>query len=377
MSKIFNTWLNLLFRHLSSINFWPSRETVQKYMPKEFLRSGRYGNTRIILDATELFIEKPSDLSLQSVTWSNYKSHNTLKGLIGICPFGGITFVSSLWAGSVSDVELTQKSGLLDLLEEGDNVMADKGFKIEEELRKRGITLNIPPFMLNGRFSEHELQVTKEIASLRIHVERAIERVKNFRILSGTISCSIPAATVNKFFYVCAMLTNLEGYLVRPHAKATLQQPLQDVTSSKQACDQTVEKGLSVQSNQSEAPKHIIHCQESQPYDEAARIKQMLSVTPEIQKTLEQRTKQQRKCSLWFQLRKHRLTSSNFGKIAKRKSRFDQLVIQLLHQKHYSVPSLKWGQDHEEVALRQYTEKVHKISPNLHVIQSGLWIGVG
>ena len=58
--------------------------------------------------------------------------------------------------------------------------------------------------------------------------------------------------TVNKVF-LC-VLTNLEGYLVRPHAKATLQQPLQDVTNSKQACDQTVEKGLSVQSNQSEAP---------------------------------------------------------------------------------------------------------------------------
>ena len=65
VSKIFNTWLNLLFRHLSSINFWTSRETEQKYMPKEFLRSGRYGNTHIILDATELLIEKQSDLSLQ------------------------------------------------------------------------------------------------------------------------------------------------------------------------------------------------------------------------------------------------------------------------------------------------------------------------
>lgn len=68
VSIIFNTWLNLIYHHLSSLKFWLTRETVQKYMPKEFAKSERHGNTRIILDATELFIEKPSDLSLQSVT---------------------------------------------------------------------------------------------------------------------------------------------------------------------------------------------------------------------------------------------------------------------------------------------------------------------
>ena len=160
-------WLGLLYRHLSSLSFWPSRETVQKYMPLVFSGS----NTRVIIDATELFIQKPSDLSLQSVTWSNYKSRNTLKGLVGICPFGGVTFVSELWAGSISDNELTLKCGLIDLLESGDNVMADKGFTIDEQLRSRGVTLNIPPFMKDGKLAGHDVRLTREIATLRIHVE--------------------------------------------------------------------------------------------------------------------------------------------------------------------------------------------------------------
>lgn len=57
---------------------------------------------------------------MQSVTWSSYKSYNTLKGLVGIAPFGGETFVSPLYTGSISDKELTLESGLFDLLEAGD-----------------------------------------------------------------------------------------------------------------------------------------------------------------------------------------------------------------------------------------------------------------
>ena len=41
-------------------------------------------------------------------------------------PSGLVTFVSSLYAGSISDKHITMVSGILDLLESGDQVMADK-----------------------------------------------------------------------------------------------------------------------------------------------------------------------------------------------------------------------------------------------------------
>ena len=100
---------------------------------------------RVILDATEIYVQKPHLPELQQMTFSNYKNCNTYKGLVGISPEGVITFVSSLFPGCISDKELTRRSGLLDLLEPGDSVMADRGFDIED-LLLRGVQLNIPPF---------------------------------------------------------------------------------------------------------------------------------------------------------------------------------------------------------------------------------------
>lgn len=67
------------------------------------------------------------------MTFYNYKNDNIFKALIGISLDGVITFVSSLFPGSISDKCLIQQSGVLELLEEGYSVMADRGFDIEKD----------------------------------------------------------------------------------------------------------------------------------------------------------------------------------------------------------------------------------------------------
>ena len=55
--------------------------------------------------------------------------------------------------------------------------MADRVFDIED-LILRGVWLNIPPFLRGkAQLSEQELVTTRWIASLSIHVERAIENI--------------------------------------------------------------------------------------------------------------------------------------------------------------------------------------------------------
>lgn len=71
---------------------------------------------------------------MNSALYSSYKSHTTYKGNVVISPSGEIIHISSLFEGSISDKELVRKSGLLPLLDPEDQLMADKGFIIQDIL---------------------------------------------------------------------------------------------------------------------------------------------------------------------------------------------------------------------------------------------------
>ena len=211
-SKIFTTWINFLYHDLPLLFPFPSQSMVRMYMPVEFKD---YPTTRIIIDGTEIFTQVPSSLKSQSQTWSEYKHHNTWKALVCISPNGCVTFVSKLWSGRVSDKQLTKDSGVLQYLEKGDNVMADRGFDIQDILPP-GVTLNIPPFKgQRDQLSAEEAEETAKIASVRIHVERAIGRIKSYHILDGVMPLAL-SPTVNQIFTVCCYLTNFLPPLCPP-----------------------------------------------------------------------------------------------------------------------------------------------------------------
>ena len=139
------TWINFMYLRLGVINIWPSREVVDTTLPENF--KAKYKSTRVIIDCTEVRCQMPSSLQLNGELFSTYKNHTTLKGLIGISPSGAVTFVGQLYTGSISDREIVYRSGFLDLpFNEGDSVMADKGFTVED-LLPLGVKLNIPPFL--------------------------------------------------------------------------------------------------------------------------------------------------------------------------------------------------------------------------------------
>ena len=181
-------------------------------MPEVFQQ--KYPRTRVILGCTELFIEKPSCFRAQSDTYSTYKSHNTAKGLVAIAPNGALTFISDLNGCHCSEKIIVEHSGILQLLEEGDSVMADRGFEIQDLLTPREVYLSIPPFTRSkDQLNPDEEDEAREIASVRIHVERATERVKNCKILKQILPIST-SKDIGKIWTVCCLLANFKGTLV-------------------------------------------------------------------------------------------------------------------------------------------------------------------
>lgn len=95
-----------------------------------------------------------------------------------------------------------------------DAIMVDRGFLIDEDCEELGLVLIRPPFLRGKfRFSEQEAQHTNRIASARVYVERAIQRVKKFRILTGTIPTSMLGA-VDKILVIISGLVNLQNSII-------------------------------------------------------------------------------------------------------------------------------------------------------------------
>ena len=71
VSRYITTWVCFLYHHLNEIDWTPSTEQVAGTLPYAFKE--KYANTYAIIDGTEIFLQRPSDLYLQSSTWSEYK----------------------------------------------------------------------------------------------------------------------------------------------------------------------------------------------------------------------------------------------------------------------------------------------------------------
>lgn len=170
--------LSLVFK---SVIVWPSKIETLQTMPTCF---ASYRKTRVVIDCTECPVEKPKCLACAIKIYSYYKSNETIKFLLGVSPSGLITYVSEPYGGRASDKAITNQSDLYSKCDPFDAIMADKGFLIEEECESNFIYLIRPPFLRKkSQFSRREAEITRSVASARVHVERSIQRLKIFKIL--------------------------------------------------------------------------------------------------------------------------------------------------------------------------------------------------
>ena len=214
-SKMFATWVVSLALEVPILFPWPSIKVIDVTIPPCF---AKYPSTRVIIDWIEMQVQRPTSLLQQSVIISQYKSRNTFKVLVGISPCGLVTFLSPLWGGRVFDREITAQSRLVKddkMIEEGDSVMADRGFDLEDILAHKNVRLNVPP-RLDGRprLPEKDVGKTWRIAEIQIHVERSIGRARRYDIVNSPIPLTLPPIA-DKIVSVCFLLTNFDKPLVQ------------------------------------------------------------------------------------------------------------------------------------------------------------------
>ena len=67
MSRMFHTWINLMYAKLSFLIVWPSKDVVHHNMPLIFKQL--YPKCRCIIDCTEIFIQRPFSLKARAQTY--------------------------------------------------------------------------------------------------------------------------------------------------------------------------------------------------------------------------------------------------------------------------------------------------------------------
>ena len=121
------------------------------------------------------------------------------------------------WGGCVSDKFLTEHCGLLSNLIPGDVVLADRGFEISDSVGVMQASLSIPAFTKGkSQLSAMEIEETRTIANVRIHIERVIGNVRQkYTILKNTLPIDFVTSSngdtplIDSVVRVTCALTNL------------------------------------------------------------------------------------------------------------------------------------------------------------------------
>ena len=104
-----------------------------------------------------------------------------------------------------------------------------------------------------------------------------------------------------------------------------------------------------------------------------------LKVTADKAREIERNTREQRLSSLWFSVRRYRITASLFGSVYTRRSTTppDSLVLRIIQPRNFSSRAVQYGIANEQIALQEYIayQKSHG-HPHLTVSPTGFLIDI-
>ena len=200
-SKIFFKNIPLLASVISPFIVKLSNEIIKRNLPMVFRH--KYNKVSCLIDCIEIEVQKSSD----------YKQANTIKYLVSFTPNGLVNYISPGFEGRITDTCLIESCDFIKSLQPGTCVMADRGFKhVEMYFRKMGVVLVRPPSVtFVPKLSKTK---AKQIASLRMHNERVIRRLREFNMIKphSCLNLSLVKVLDDVMLIACGLI-NLQDSL--------------------------------------------------------------------------------------------------------------------------------------------------------------------
>lgn len=136
-----------------------------------------------------------------------------------IDPFTGVpTFVSPGFSGKASDRFTVEHSGLLNKPKAGQHILTDRGFTVQELLAKKQAFLTISLFLCStGKLSGEEAVEVRKIASVRVGVENAITRLKDYVIFKTTQTNLVNKRILDDIAITTCALCNYNHHSLKSH----------------------------------------------------------------------------------------------------------------------------------------------------------------
>ena len=93
-------------------------------------------------------------------------------------------------------------------------IMAERGFTLQDDAKLREVQVNIPGFTSRGdQLESFEIAKSRRVTNTRIHVERAIGRIKEYKITSDVHTTHI-LPHFNELFFIYCTFANFQDCLI-------------------------------------------------------------------------------------------------------------------------------------------------------------------
>ena len=214
-SMYFSTWVRLLEELLLELSPLDAAviQRLHDEQPAVFNQTfkGRFVPTT--LDCLHWETQSASDPQSKKVLFSKYWNSAAGKVLIALASLGAVLPPSRVHGGSITDPEITDAWETLACYPPGTHILADKGWvDYTTALTKHALVMITPDKKRVGaeQFTADDSLWNQHVAYLRIHVERVIRRIREFRILNS----KMPLArrdVMTPVMTVCALLTNFRA----------------------------------------------------------------------------------------------------------------------------------------------------------------------